>query len=121
MQPIIRPFSRLLCLSVSIILLAGCQGEGPKVGLKSDDPAGRMIAMKQAGQRRDAKAVPALVEGLSSDDPAERFYASEALERITGQTLGYHYYDSESAREQAVQNWKQWLNGRTAAGTTKAK
>src|SRR4051794_19483359 len=121
MQSITRSISPMLCLVAGITLLAGCQGDGPKVGLKSDEPAGRMIAMKQAGQRHDTKAVPQLIDALSSEDPAERFYAGEALERITGQTLGYHYYDSDPVREQAVQNWKQWLNGRTAAGTTKVK
>lgn len=115
------PAALRLCGVASILaIIAGCQGEGPKVGLKSDDPAGRMIAMKQAGQRHDPRAVPDLIDDLSSDDPAERFYASGALERITGQTFGYRYYDTEEARAQAIERWKQWLGAKNPAATRRA-
>jgi hypothetical protein len=95
----------------AIITLAGCTGPGPVVGLKSDEVAGRIQAMKLAAQNRDAAAVPDLVTALASDDPAERLYAIEALHRITGQTLGYHYYDPEAKRAEAIQRWKDRLAG----------
>ena len=85
----------------------GCgPGEGPTVSLTSDDPAGRIPAMKVAAQRKDPAAVPKLVELLASDDPAERFYAIEALRRITGKTMGYTYYGSDQERAEAIARWK---------------
>jgi hypothetical protein len=120
-QPLSRRIARNAgrwLLVAGLAAAAGCVSEGPKVGLKSDDVAGRIIAMKQAAQRRDKKAVPALVDALSSDDPAERFYAISALQRISGQTFGYHYFDPESVRAQSVQSWKQWLAGAQPAAAT---
>ena len=101
----------LLLLLIATGSSAGCAGSGPVVGLKSDEVAGRIQAMKLAAQRRDQSAVPALVLALESDDPAERLFAIEALERITGTNLGYHYYDSDAARAQAVRRWKDRLTG----------
>jgi hypothetical protein len=100
---------RLACLAA--LLTAGCAGDGPTVSLKSDDPAGRIPAMKQAAQRHDAKAIPELVARLESDDPAERLYAIGALERITGKTFGYRYYGTDVDRADAVGRWKEWLAG----------
>jgi hypothetical protein len=92
---------------LALALLAGCgPGDGPRVSLTSDDPAGRIPAMKQAAARKDAGAVPQLVELLASDDPAERLYAIEALRRITGKTMGYNYYGSEAERAEAIARWK---------------
>ncbi|QOV87482.1 HEAT repeat domain-containing protein [Humisphaera borealis] len=89
------------------LLTTGCgPGSGPTVSLTSDDPAGRIPAIKGAAQRKDQASVPKLVELLSSDDPAERFYAIEALRRITGKTMGYNYYGSEQERAQAIDRWK---------------
>ncbi len=94
--------------------LAGCgPGDGPKVSLTSDDPAGRIPAMKQAAARMDTSAVPQLVELLASDDPAERLYAIEALRRITGKTMGYNYYGSETERAEAIARWKASLTPAT--------
>lgn len=94
-------------LLAALVLIAGCgPGSGPVISLTSDDPAGRIPAMKQAALQKDASAVPELVKRLESDDPAERFYAIEALQRITGQTLGYIYYATEQDRAAAVARWK---------------
>src|SRR4051794_11618139 len=88
---------------------AGCTGPGPVVGLRSDEVAGRIPAMKLAAEKRDRSAVPSLIDLLASDDSAERFYAIEALQRITGQTLDYHYYDTDANRAAAIERWKAWL------------
>jgi hypothetical protein len=101
----------LLLLSVVLGWSTGCTGTGPVVGLKSDEVAGRIQAMKLAAERRDKAAVPDLVAALESEDPAERLFAIEALERITGQNLGYHYYDSDAERAEAVKRWKERLAG----------
>jgi hypothetical protein len=101
----------LLLVSFVLGSSTGCTGTGPVVGLKSDEVAGRIQAMKLAVERRDKAAVPDLVVALESEDPAERLFAIEALERITGQNLGYHYYDSDAGRAAAVKRWKERLAG----------
>lgn len=72
------------------------------------DPLNSIPAIQHAGETHDRKAVPALVAQLDNDDPAVRFYAFEALHRITGKTFDYHYYDDVDERRAAVQRWKQW-------------
>ena len=92
-----------------LICVVGCSARtGPK-GFASDDSAEKIPAIKRAGEQRDTRAVPLIIKELANDDPAVRFYAIEALERITGQTLGYHYYDSEESRAAAVGRWEKWL------------
>jgi hypothetical protein len=44
-----------------------------------------------------------------------RFYAIEALEKLTGQTFGYAYYRDDDARRPAVEQWQAWLKGQPAA------
>ena len=57
---------------------------------------------------------PQLIRDLDSDDPAVRFYAIEGLQRLTGQTFDYHYYDDEIDRHPAMLKWRQWLKDRPA-------
>ena len=71
--------------------------------------------MKAAVANKDlASSAEPLIKALSSEDPAERFYAIEALERLTGETRGYVYFEDARARAPAVQRWKQWLGERQA-------
>jgi hypothetical protein len=37
-----------------------------------------------------------------------------SLQKITGQTMGYRYYDPPQERAEAVQRWRQWLKDRGA-------
>jgi hypothetical protein len=46
---------------------------------------------------------------LDDEDSAIRFAAISALKRMTGQDLGYRYYDGEYDRRAAVERWRQWL------------
>ena len=99
-----------------IILLAVAAGAGgcfspEKKSLTSDSPASAVPAIKDAAQGNDRTAIPRLVADLDDDDPAIRFAAIQALERITGQTLAYRYYDSAERRRAAVLRWQQWLQG----------
>lgn len=101
----VRPLVAILvCL-----LACGCSGRTGPRGLASEDSAEKIPAIKLAGERKDKQALPGLVKELSNDDPAVRLYAIEALKRITGQTLGYRFYDDDEARKPAVQRWKNWL------------
>lgn len=116
--PRLRQVLPLLAVS-AVVCAVGCgPGSGPTVSLTSDDPAGRIPAMKSAAQKKDPAAVPKLVELLESDDPAERLYAIEALRRITGKTMGYTYYGSDAERAEAVARWKASI-GAAPATTTK--
>jgi hypothetical protein len=41
-----------------------------------------------------------------------------ALEKMTGLTLDYRYYDPWPEREQAVERWRQWLASRNKASSS---
>jgi hypothetical protein len=96
------------------LLVAACLATGgcfPREdqSIGAVDPMNSIPAIQSAGQAHDRKAVPALVAQLNNDDPAIRFYAFEALRRITGKTFDYRYYDDVDERRPAVGRWKQWL------------
>jgi HEAT repeat protein len=79
---------------------------------QSEDPALRMHAVLQAGRENDTKAVPYLVDRLTDSEAEVRFAAILALRRITGTARGYRYYEPPTKRDEAVQRWRSWLEGR---------
>ena len=87
------------------LLCTGCAPPANLGGFDSPDPASKLYAIRQAGESGDAKHIPQLVEQLDSDDPAVRLFAISALERITGQRLGYNPYADESTRRSTIDNW----------------
>ncbi|HEX4795004.1 MAG TPA: hypothetical protein VH370_14480 [Humisphaera sp.] len=89
------------------LAMAGC-GHGPR-SVSDPDPADKIPAMKEAAQTHNQRAIPQMVADLDSDDPAVRLYSIDALQKLTGQTFGYRYYDDDEARKPAVAKWKQWL------------
>jgi hypothetical protein len=89
-------------------LVGGCFSPDPK-SLTSTSAPSAIPAIKDAADSDDRKAIPRLVQDLSDHDSAIRFAAISALQRITGQDLGYQYFDSEWERRPAVQRWQQWL------------
>jgi hypothetical protein len=94
-----------LCLSV--LSAPGCTKPIPR-GYDSHDPTGRIEAMLDTAASDDRSKIPALIEQLDSDDSAVRFTAIGTLERLTGQTLGYHYAARESERREATDRWVEW-------------
>ena len=91
---------------VAMISLTGCQP--PRAaggGFDSDDPASKLYAIRRAGAQRDAQSIEPLVVELGSDDPAVRMLAIDALERITGERLGYNPYAPQRERRQMAQRW----------------
>ena len=74
-------------------------------------------AIKMAVSAHDLNACAELVKDLDSDDPAVRFYAIEGLQKLTGESFSYRYYDDETRRVPALKKWQQWLAERE--GTTK--
>jgi len=98
--------------AVSLGLCGACSpgGRGLCQRLKDEDPAVRRQAVIEAGQSRDAQAVPLLVDCLEDSEGDIRFFAILALEKITGTTMGYKYYADFAERRQAVNRWREWLD-----------
>ena len=96
-------------LFASLCAGAGCFDPEPH-SLLSHNPSAKIPAIKDAVNQHDAKAIPSLIDDLSDNDPAVRFYAIEGLQRLTGQTFGYLYYQDAPQRREAVMKWKRWLN-----------
>lgn len=88
---------------------AGCSEPRPPLRVTSDDVRIKVLAIQRAVEAGDRSVIPQLVKDLDNDDPAVRFYASEGLERLTGETFGYRYYDERLERQPAVKRWQAWL------------
>jgi hypothetical protein len=80
------------------------------VGFQENDPAARLRAIQKAAASGDRGAIPDLINELESDDPAERLLAIRALERITGQTLGYDHAAGLTERQEGVRRWAEWYS-----------
>ncbi len=95
------------------LLLPGClpsQQAPAKADLRATDTAGRVPALVDAAGQDDARTLAELVRALSDEDPAVRLFAIQALDRRTGQTLGYRYYESADHRQAAAERWHRWLD-----------
>jgi hypothetical protein len=122
---------RLIILARAILLLtlllvvvgsgACSEPTGPKT-VSNRDIAVKVPAMKQAVADHDLGVAADLVKNLESDDAAVRFYAIDALRRLTGEDLGYHYYDDKEQRQPAVARWRRWVQQRgSTAGELTAR
>ena len=113
-----------IMLVAECLALAGCQDPaGQAAGdFQAEDPSLRIQAVARAGQTRDAGSVPFLVDRLTDSQTDVRFFAIIALKRITGETMGWNYYEPPLTRAEAVARWRQWLIGRCkdAAATQEA-
>jgi len=108
------------CWVLVVLVVSGCSPFNRKVvfsDLESQDPAVRIRAIKWAADNSVLPAVPQLVDSLGSEDQAVRFYAIEALRRITGTDCDYDYKTPPDRRAAAVKRWrkfldsKEWQNG----------
>jgi len=104
-------FYILFLLGSGCWALSGCAGSDPRrlspaEALSHTDPAVRIPAFQQAAEQQNKAAVPYLVEGLTDSNRAVRFYAIQALQRLTGETYGYDYKAGEAAREAAAARWR---------------
>jgi len=92
------------------VMLPGCSPPGGTLyeRLQDENPTVRVRAVIQAGQAKDPKAVPYLIDRLSDSERDVQFYAFLALEKITGHTADHRYYDSPQERAAAEQQWRQW-------------
>ena len=101
------------CLLATIPLLSGCKGPlDRKMGLsdlESPNPAVRIMAIKWAGENKVMSAIPRLVDFLQDEDASMRFFAIEALQRITGTDNGYDYKAGPKSRAEAVERWREFI------------
>jgi HEAT repeat protein len=85
--------------------LLGCAPSASEGTLHSPDPNAKLYAIVRAGERKDRSAIPELIEQLDSDDQAVRMYAIQALQRITGERMGYIHYAEPEQRRESVDRW----------------
>ena len=88
--------------------------------MNSPDPGERIHAIVAAGEQGRQEAVPLLVDRLEDEDEAVCFFAIESLEKLTGTSNGYRYYDPPGLRARAVRRWRSWLQARAGAATSQA-
>ena len=109
---------RFFVLTLPLLLLASC---GPTItpDFDSPEPAARNAAIVKAAEHKDPAAVPDLVRMLDSDDPATRLLAIVALERITGETMGFDASGPEMDRRAAVDRWQARVEALSAGPSKK--
>jgi len=108
-----RKTGGLFFVLLMILTTVGCESldsQRRNEGLESSNPTVRVMAIKQVGDSKDSSAVPQLVDCLQNDDESVRFYAVEALRRITGADRGYDYKASPKSRGDAVKRWREFLD-----------
>jgi hypothetical protein len=89
-------------------------------GLESEDPYVRGRTIQMAADRNDRAVLPMLVNRLEDEDPGVRVLAIVALERLTGERLGYNYGDPDPQRARAVKRWRAYLQGGGSSATQPA-
>ena len=90
--------------------LAGCASpETARSMAQSSDPVVRAKGCKLAGDDRQTAMVPLLVDRLEDPDSAVRFFAIEALRRITGTDLDYREADTPAAKAKTIARWRQYV------------
>src|SRR5687768_12092154 len=81
----------LVCLVASLLFLGmGCTA--PRAELYGPRDASRVIPGIKKFNAQDRQAAANLVRDLENEDPAVRLFAIHALNRLTGDRLGYLYY-----------------------------
>jgi len=103
-------------LLLGTLPLAGClpsQQHPAKANLRAADTPSRVPAIVDAAETDDPPLAE-LVHALSDDDPAVRLFAIQSLQRRTGQTLDYRYYESDEKRQPAINRWHVWLKAHLA-------
>lgn len=103
---------------VAGLVAPGCTLPRAPRSLVDTDPTAKIPAIKSTADGNDQQSVDKLVAELNSDDPAIRFYAIRALQRLTGESLGYRYFDDEIEREPALRRWDAWLKAQNPASDT---
>ena len=96
---------KVMALGALALVCTGCSAPQRRADFGSTDPSERSAAAAKAATERDRGAVADLIVMLDSSDPAARMIAIAALERITGERLGYDPTADRAARNEAVDRW----------------
>ena len=107
----------ILQLSILLLVFSGCTGTR-RADIHSANPGERILAIRAAVEAHDQQAVPLIVDRLEDEDEAVRFYAILALDKMTGQRLGYDYAKPVEGRAPAVERWRQYVRGGRYAETS---
>lgn len=100
---------RRLLLLAAAGLLGGCAPPPPAAQLSSFNARDRAAAAVALAERGEPQAVHQLIPLLEDSDAAVRMYAILALQRLTGETFGYRFYDDFAERQAAVSRWRDAL------------
>lgn len=100
------------------VCVHGCGGNRTVAGsvcerLQHEDPSVRIDAVMEAAEANDRSAVPLLVDRLTDQEVMVQAFAARALRRITGRDFGWNAWESPGDRAAAVEQWRNWLKGRT--------
>jgi hypothetical protein len=107
-----------VCAVLAAGWIGGCKPVEMQTGtlydrLQNEDPSVRIQAAVEAGNQKDKKAVPLLVDRLSDSDRDVRLFSGMALEKIVGhevfETMGWRSFDPPEKRDQAVGRWRRWV------------
>jgi HEAT repeat protein len=107
----LRLSCKLACVCVSVGLI-GCGGYPGPVSIDNEDPAIKIPAIRRAIDANDRSQIPRIVKELESEDSAVRVVAIEALERFTGQSHGYQWWQGPKENKTAIQRWNNSINNR---------
>jgi hypothetical protein len=100
---------RICALLLAISMVYGCIPRRPRPDVAHPDLSVKIPSYVIAVERGNHSVVPRLIHDLDDSDPAVRFYAIEALYRLTGERFEYNYFSREAERREAVQRWRRWL------------
>ena len=107
-----RRFVPLIVLGMSC-LLATCQAPSiTRGGFDSGSPAARThaieVTIKESRKtgRISRQNLKSMVELLNADDDLVRFMAINGLTVISGDDLGYRFFDSRAMRFKGIQKWR---------------
>lgn len=93
-------------MASALLALCGCGAQRERERLNSLNARDRALAAIRLADARDGESVHRLVPLLQDADSAVRMYAILSLERLTGETFGYRYFDAEVQRSAAVDRWR---------------
>jgi hypothetical protein len=76
--------------------------------LQHENPRVRVDAAIEAGNTKDAAAVPFLIDRLTDQESSVRMFSAIALRKITGQDFGCVPWAGRDEQEEAVKKWRAW-------------
>ncbi|MCG3181667.1 MAG: hypothetical protein BIFFINMI_04065 [Phycisphaerae bacterium] len=94
---------------LACLALIGCvQPETYRAMIQSEDALKRAKGCRIAGEYRDKKCIPLLVDRLEDRDRAVRQMARSALREVTGRDIGYSETDPPGVQAEAIRKWRDY-------------